>query len=86
MLNIMNEGSNHYVGQLPYVIVGSGGGYFRTGRVVKLGTWANKIGTYWKVDSGVAHNRLLASIVTAVGVPVSSYGTGDYGGPLTELT
>jgi hypothetical protein len=82
--NDMNEGSGHYVGGLPFVLIGSCGGYFKTGRTVKLGNWAKKTGEYWNGDSGVPHNKLLASISNALDVPTTAFGEG-YAGTLDEL-
>ena len=82
--NDMNEGSGHYVAGLPFVLIGSCGGYFKTGRTVKLGNWANKTGDYWSGDSNVPHNKLLASLSNAMDVPSTSFGEG-YAGTLDEL-
>jgi hypothetical protein len=82
--NDMNEGSGHYVAGLPFVLIGSCGGYFKTGRTVKLGNWANKNGEYWNGDSNVPHNKLLASLSNAMDVPATSFGEG-YAGTLDEL-
>jgi Protein of unknown function (DUF1552) len=82
--NDMNEGSGHYVAGMPFVLIGSCGGYFKTGRTVKLGNWANKTGTYWSGDSNVPHNKLLASLSNAMDVPCTSFGEG-YTGTLDEL-
>ncbi|HKQ71443.1 MAG TPA: DUF1552 domain-containing protein [Polyangiaceae bacterium] len=82
--NGMNEGSRHFVGGLPFVLIGSAGGYFGTGRVVRLGSWAAKSGEYWKSESGVPHNKLLATLSNAMDVPVTSYGNG-YAGTLDQL-
>lgn len=82
--NDMSEGSAHYVGGMPFVLIGSGGGYFKTGRTVKLGSWASKGANYWGGDSGVPHNKLLASLASAMDVPTTSFGEG-YSGTLDEL-
>lgn len=82
--NDMAEGAGHFVGGLPFVLVGSCGGYFKTGRTVQLGSWAGKTGEYWKGESGVPHNKLLASLANAMDVPVTSFGEG-YAGTLDEL-
>lgn len=82
--NDMAEGSAHYVGGLPFVLIGSAGGYFKTGRTVKLGKWAGKTSNYWNGDSGVPHNKLLASLGNALDVPMDSFGEG-YTGTLDEL-
>ena len=69
--NDMDDGANHYVGKTPFVLIGSCGGFFKTGQVQKY----NK----------TAHNRLLVSLLNAMGVEVQSFGAAGYGGPLTEL-
>ena len=82
--NDMAEGASHYVGGMQFVLIGSCGGYFKTGRTVKLGNWANKNGEYWNGDSNVPHNKLLASLSNAMDVPTTSFGEG-YAGTLDEL-
>jgi hypothetical protein len=82
--NDMNEGSAHFVGGLHFVLLGSCGGYFKTGRTVKLGSWASQTGNYWKNESGVPHNKLLASLANAMDVPTTSFGEG-FSGTLDEL-
>ena len=82
--NDMAEGASHYVAGMPFVLIGSCGGYFKTGRTVKLGNWANKNGEYWNGDSNVPHNKLLASLSNAMDVPAASFGEG-YAGTLDEL-
>ena len=47
----MSEGSFHDVHNIPYVIIGSGGGFFKTGRMVTLAT-------------NVPNNHLLTSVRT----------------------
>jgi hypothetical protein len=61
--NDMSEGAAHYVGQIPFVVIGSGGGFFKTG---KLATFPNQL----------PHNHLLTSIVHALGM-TSVTGVGD---------
>jgi hypothetical protein len=82
--NDMNEGAGHYVGGLPFVLVGSCGGYFKTGQTVQLGAWRGKTGEYWKGDAEVPHNKLLASLGNAMDIPMDSFGEG-YAGTLDEL-
>jgi hypothetical protein len=60
--NDMNEGSNEEVTSLPYLIVGSGGGFFKQGTCVQFPT-------------NVPNNRLLTSICHAMGLNVPSVGT-----------
>ena len=69
--NDMDDGANHYVGKVPFVLIGSCGGFFKTGQVQKY--------------SKVAHNRLLVSLLNAMDVQVDTFGATGYGGALTEL-
>jgi hypothetical protein len=63
VMSDMSEGAEHYVGRIPYLIVGSGGGYFKTGRTVSF-------------PSQVPNNKLLTSILHALGM-TSVTGVGD---------
>jgi hypothetical protein len=69
----MNDGADHYVGQIPFLLIGSCGGYFKTGKVVQY-------------PDGTPHNKLLATIGNAMGVPMTSFGAAGYEGTLPELT
>jgi hypothetical protein len=71
-MNDMDTGPGHYVGKTPFLLIGSCGGYFKTGRVVKY--------------SKIPHNRLLATLCNAMGVPVTSFGAPGYEGTLPELS
>ncbi len=66
--------NNHDYRNMPYVIAGSGGGHFRTGRFLDLG-------------GGIPHNRLWVSVCNAVGLTdVNEFGSTRYAqGALTEL-
>jgi len=70
-LNDMDTGDGHYIGKVPCTMIGSCGGYFKTGQAV----------TYNKTP----HNKLLATICNAMDVPVTSYGAPGYEGTLPEL-
>jgi hypothetical protein len=70
-MNDMDEGANHYVGKIPFLLIGSCGGYFKTGRVVRY--------------SKVPHNKLLATLCNAMDVPVTSFGAPGYEGTLPDL-
>jgi hypothetical protein len=70
----INRGNNHSHADVPFVLAGSAGGYFRTGRMLDLG------GT-------VPHNNLLVSLLNAMGVAATTFGHPDFcTGPLTGLT
>jgi len=69
--NDMNEGAAEEVVSLPYLIVGSGGGFFKQGTCVEFA-------------ANVPNNQLLTSVCHAVGLPVASVGT-TYTGDLDLL-
>jgi hypothetical protein len=83
--NGMCEGADHGVQGIPFLLIGSCGGYFKTGRLVKLGNWKGKPGDYWKGDGGVPHNKLLATLCNAMDVPVQGFGPPQYAGTIPEL-
>jgi len=73
-MNDMDEGANHYVGKIPFLLVGSCGGYFKSGGLVQR---------YTKTP----HNKLLATLCNAMDVPVTGYGDPKYAGNIdTALT
>ena len=68
------KGNNHDRRGMPYVVAGSAGGYFRTGRYV---TQSQETG----------HNKLLVSLLHAMGIDEDQFGNPEYGtGPLPGLT
>ncbi len=71
--NGMEDGASHRVGPIPFCMIGSAGGYFKTGRVVRF-------------PDPTPHNKLLASIVTGMGYPVTGYGAAGKEGLLPELS
>jgi Protein of unknown function (DUF1552) len=83
--NGMCEGADHGVQGIPFLLIGSCGGYFKTGRIVKFGTWIGKAGNYYTSTSGVPHNKLLASLCNAMDVPMTGFGPAQYDGTLPEL-
>ena len=86
MGNDMTEGSFHSVSAIPFVLVGTAGGALRAGRTVKVGTWATKTGNYWSGgNTGIPHNRLLASIANFMDVTTTGFGAPMYPGTLSEL-
>jgi hypothetical protein len=60
------------VSPIPFTLIGSCGGFFKTGRVVKY-------------PSG-PHNKLLATICNAMDVPMTGYGAPELSGTLPELS
>jgi hypothetical protein len=69
----LSVGNSHSRREMPFVMAGSGGGYFKTGRFLTF-------------PSGTPHNDLLVSIANAMGVPGESFGNPAYcNGPLAKL-
>jgi len=68
----MNDGADHFNGKIPITLIGSAGGFFKTGKVVRY----NK----------EAHNKLLATICQAMDLPVAGIGAPQYAGTLPELS
>ncbi len=74
--NELGLGDHHTHTRVPFLLAGSCGGYFKTGRYVSFPT-------------GTPHNNLLASISLAMGVPLTNNVFGDPAfctGPLPGLT
>ncbi|ACY12674.1 DUF1552 domain-containing protein [Haliangium ochraceum] len=72
--NEQSKGNVHSRAEMPYVVMGSAGGYFQTGQYVQY-------------PSETPHNKLLVSLMNAMGVPGDSFGSQEYGtGSLTGLT
>jgi len=65
--NDMSEGSFHFVGSIPYVMIGSAGGFFKTGRLVTF-------------PDQVPNNKLLTSILHAMGITSAGVGPPKYAG------
>jgi hypothetical protein len=69
----ITRGNTHSHTDAPFLLAGSGGGYFKTGRSLSF------------VDK-VPHNNLLVSIMNAMGMPVTTFGDPEYcTGALPEL-
>lgn len=73
VVNELSHGALHSWQNMPFFLVGSAGGYFKTGRYV---TFENKY-----------HNDLLVSVLHAMGVEESTFGRAELcTGPLPGLT
>lgn len=73
--NEQAKGNNHDRHDMPYVLAGSAGGYFNTGRYLEFS------------GQTLGHNRLLVSLLNAMGIEADSFGNPEYGtGPLSGLT
>jgi hypothetical protein len=72
--NELSDGKGHSFLDLPYILAGSAGGYFKQGQYVQLAT-----SDQWD-DSGAPHNQLLNTIVNAMGVPSDWFGAAEGSG------
>ncbi len=76
-VNEMSVGQVHDRRQIPYVLAGSCGGAWKTGRFLDL----------TDPNGDPTHNQLLLSICHAMGVDVATFGNPAYcKGPLPRLT
>jgi hypothetical protein len=71
--NELGKGNAHSTNDAPYVIAGSGGGFFKTGRFLQY-------------SGGTPHNNLLVSMMNAMDVPGNTFGKADWcTGPLAKI-
>lgn len=68
--NDMEEGSSHSVEHIPFALIGSCGGYLKTGQALHL--------------KSAPHNLLLATLCNAMDVPVTKFGD-SYSGTLPQI-
>jgi hypothetical protein len=82
MMNELSHGKDHDFRDLPIVMAGSCGGYFKTGEYIKVTAQADT-----RNDADSPHNKLLTTICNAVGVtdpgggPVTNFGNPAFGEP-----
>ena len=73
-VNELAIGNKHTRADMPVVVAGSCGGYFKTGR-------------YLKYNGDTSHNQLLVSLCNAMDVTVNQFGDPAFAnGPLPKLT
>ncbi len=81
-MNNLSQGKEHNFMDMPYVMFGSCGGYFKTGQYIKVTAQDDP-----KNDVDAPHNKLLTTIANAVGVtddagePLTVFGDPAYGAP-----
>lgn len=66
----LGDGRMHTCESVPWVIAGTGGGFFRSGRALDL--------------AGATHDGVLTSVAHAFGLELESFGTGT-AGPVAAL-
>jgi hypothetical protein len=70
-MNNMRDGALESTHNVPVILAGSCGGYFKTGRSLAL--------------TGTPNNQLLVALCNAMGTPVQTFGYAPYGGELSVL-
>lgn len=75
--NLQRTGGGHNTDNLPWILAGSCGGYFKTGRFLP---WPGG-----KTGQSVPQNGVLTALCNAMDVPMDYYGEQDYGGELSSL-
>jgi hypothetical protein len=79
--NELSNGRAHSFMDLPYILAGSAGGYFKQGEYVRLGRASNASGD----DQVAPHNKLLNTLVNAMGVQSDWFGVAQGQGGSTML-
>jgi hypothetical protein len=69
--NELSDGKAHSFMDLPYILAGSCGGYFKQGEYVKLGSGSRND------ETTAPHNKLLNTIVNAMGIPSDWFGVAE---------
>jgi hypothetical protein len=72
--NELGNGAAHSTADAPYVLAGSAGGYYKTGRFLDF-------------PGNVPHPGLLVSMINAMGIPATTFGRPDWnsGGPIPRI-
>lgn len=74
MMNELSHGKDHDFRDLPVVIAGSCGGYFKQGEYIKVTAQSNT-----KNDADAPHNKLLTTLCNAMGVAETHFGAPELG-------
>jgi hypothetical protein len=84
--NELSDGLQHNFMDMPFIIAGSAGGYLKQGQYIKVTRQADT-----RQDSDAPHNKLLTTLINAVGVrnadqsPIANFGAFGQPGEFTEL-
>jgi hypothetical protein len=82
--NEIEQGCPHGYTNVPFLLAGSAGGYFKTGQAVTMPAWTGPSYS----GPGTPHNSLLLSLCHAMGLPqVTTFGNPKYcaGGPIAQI-
>ena len=83
LFDMFGNGSTHDVRGGPFVIIGSCGGYFKTGQYLKFGDFGPA--TKEANRRYTPHNGLLVSLCNAMQAPRETFGEPVYGGELPGI-
>ncbi len=75
--NLQRTGGGHHTDNLPWILAGSCGGYFKTGQFIPWPSGSDR-------DSA-PQNGILTALCNALDVPRDFYGSADYGGEFSML-
>jgi hypothetical protein len=75
MASDMGDPNAHAVRNVPMILAGGAGGYFKMGRHIKVAAEGPNNEEWCNTRKVVGHNGILVSIANAFGVPVDRYGT-----------
>ncbi len=78
--NELSDGLEHNFMDMPFVIAGSAGGYLKQGQYLKVTRQQNT-----KQSTDAPHNKLLTTLINAMGVPATNFGAFGEAGEFTEL-
>jgi hypothetical protein len=82
--NNMSDGHEHACQGMPWLLAGSCGGYFETGRYLRYGDWAQ--GAFDSGSNLLPHNGVLVALANAMDAPTEFFNNRDYGGELPGLS
>jgi hypothetical protein len=73
--NEQSKGNTHDLADMPYVLAGSAGGRVKTGQYLRFAPELSQR----KGERGESHNRLLTTVLQAMGLPDETFGDDQYG-------
>lgn len=73
--NEQNKGNTHDLADMPYVLAGSAGGVIETGRYLRFAPELSQR----RGEKGESHNRLLTTILRAMGLSDTEFGDTEFG-------
>jgi len=83
----MNEfGYDHRHRNLPYLFIGSGQGFFKTGRLLRFQEFSSGPANETSPFPGTWNNNVLVSLANMMGLDINAFGDPNYpSGPVAAL-